>query len=777
MREIRLSNKQYKIVGDITQRAINPILAKLGATGGLEYSDFSQATHEEYYDFRDGIGKDRGVGSDARLQWSEGIDFTIDGQTVLGNKINTADYTTWVKNTAYITLNFVVPTATHTVCFECTTPGTSHATTEPTWDTTVGNTTADGTVVWTCRAYLAPIKIIDFQSNTYIIQNSRILKWNGTKLICVDKTFASPIDAIVILDGTDEYLIVSSASDAIYTTDGATWIAYPVDWITPTGYVDDETVWTNEANVYDDNTATYASVPQANTNATLQLTLTVPLYTDRIRIYASEQGGVNPDIDIDFYYEAGWHDVYDSTVTKDTWVTITNSAGVKRVEKLRVHFDTITGTTGYIHEVDFGAKFLGYMAGFESKLWCITTDGKGIISSATNDIDDYYDTFDLTGDFGTVYDLFEGKLLSDGSPILYSTGTQGTYTIDTVTELAYEQEVSYPPLTYSGHKGLYWNANVWVTTGYGILKIASSMATEIGPNQDDGLPSGYQGYIYDMVAVNNWLVYCVNGGTTDKSSILKRNLSYGGSLQVYTTSAVNKPIACLWHSPSSLYTNGRLWFGEGTDVKYMMFPDTTSNPKQVATYDYVSASGYGKFPILRKLAIIDKVALGVTAITKSCDIAGDANEYIEVFYGLNGAEPTTSLGVFETSPKPTALSFNSGLGTEFYTIQFATKLYRGTTETASPELESLVFSYYGTPETINAWLFNIDATGDEGDRIFTEFETIRDTKILSAFYPSGDTAKTSYSVKLTAMPSREWWENQGRREGVFQVVCEEIWNG
>jgi hypothetical protein len=36
--------------------------------------------------------------------------------------------------------------------YECTTGGTSHATTEPTWDTTVGNTTADGTVTWTCRA-------------------------------------------------------------------------------------------------------------------------------------------------------------------------------------------------------------------------------------------------------------------------------------------------------------------------------------------------------------------------------------------------------------------------------------------------------------------------------------------------------------------------------------------------------------------------------------------------------------------------------------------------
>lgn len=39
--------------------------------------------------------------------------------------------------------------------FEVTTAGDTHATTEPTWDFTVGNTTADNTVVWTCRGSAA----------------------------------------------------------------------------------------------------------------------------------------------------------------------------------------------------------------------------------------------------------------------------------------------------------------------------------------------------------------------------------------------------------------------------------------------------------------------------------------------------------------------------------------------------------------------------------------------------------------------------------------------
>jgi len=215
-----------------------------------------------------------------------------------------------------------------------------------------------------------------------------------------------------------------------------------------------------------------------------------------------------------------------------------------------------------------------------------------------------------------------------------------------------------------------------------------------------------------------------------------------------------------------------LWFGEGTDVKYMMFPDVTSNVKQISTYEYVDDSGYGTFPIFRKMAVITKVALGVGAITKSCS----ATDYIEVFYGLNGAVPTTSLGTFLTSPHPTILTFNSGLGTEFYTIQFAIKLFRGTTTTNSPELESLLFYYITKPATINSWTFNVLATSEYAEAMIAEFEAIRDTKTLVAFYPTGDTAKTSYNVALTTMPLRFFVENQRTRQGIIQVTVQEICN-
>ncbi len=781
MREVLLNGKHYKIAGEILQRAISPWKATITSNTGREYSSFQSAELEEYHDLRNGIGLESENPNDSnRLWWSEGIDFSTARSAVLGSLVTTAG--------------------------------------------------AFG---------VAPVKIIDFQGATYAIGNSKISKWNtGTSAWdSKDTSLANPIDAIVVTDATDEYLIVSSAQYAIYTSDGTTWANM-------TDFMEDFTVFT-EADTNNKLTVTALKALGADVDQDEDVLLYRDMGADKINaldvdfeIYLNStsdtggRGGIaisstanvdmtglaatdivvsawdlgatgrihlarGNDVAVDNYDAAGvLNTLLYCTLTRvasaDTCtVTIySDAARTTLLDTLTVagystttyryiygfiNYNVAGGGTnfdGYVQNLRLWARS-GYMDFYNDRLYFISTDGKDVTYSVAKDIDDYSGKFTLTGNFGTVYDLFEGKLLSDGTPVLYFCGTQGLFTIDTTNEKAYKQEVAYPPLTYAGHRGMYWNANVWVATGYGILKVASGSATYEGPDQDDGLPSGYQGYVYDMATVNNWLIFCVNGGSTDKSSILKRNSSLGGNLQVYTTSAVNKAITCLCHSPSSLYTNGRLWFGEGTDVKYMMFPDTTSNVKQIATYTYVDDSGYGILPTLRKLATISKTALGVAAITKSCD----DNEYVEVFYGLNGAAATTSLGTFKTSPKPTTLTFGSGLGTAFYTIQLAIKLYRGTTTTNSPELESLMFYYLPTPATISAFTLNIQATEDTANQIITELEAVRDTNTLVAFYPSGDATKTGYNVKLTTMPLRFYHENRTQREGYVTLDLQEVFKG
>lgn len=82
------------------------------------------------------------------------------------------EHTAWTANTAQALKSAVRATSDNNLYFECTTSGTTHATTEPTWDTTVGNTTSDGTVVWTTRQLQ--------QSNEVLAAYGRLWTTDGT---------------------------------------------------------------------------------------------------------------------------------------------------------------------------------------------------------------------------------------------------------------------------------------------------------------------------------------------------------------------------------------------------------------------------------------------------------------------------------------------------------------------------------------------------------------------------------------------------------------------
>jgi hypothetical protein len=82
----------------------------------------------------------------------EDLDYTV---ACVAGWLMESEVTTWAAATAYggsgEPLWVRASDSSVVVLFEATTAGTSDAT-EPTWDTTVGNTTADNTVTWTARA-------------------------------------------------------------------------------------------------------------------------------------------------------------------------------------------------------------------------------------------------------------------------------------------------------------------------------------------------------------------------------------------------------------------------------------------------------------------------------------------------------------------------------------------------------------------------------------------------------------------------------------------------
>ncbi len=80
-------------------------------------------------------------------------------------RASTISHLTWVGNTAYTYLQYVIPTTPNGFCYECTNPGTS-GTDEPSWSSTLGTTTVDGDfeqedpATWTCRPLLSPNPLV-----------------------------------------------------------------------------------------------------------------------------------------------------------------------------------------------------------------------------------------------------------------------------------------------------------------------------------------------------------------------------------------------------------------------------------------------------------------------------------------------------------------------------------------------------------------------------------------------------------------------------------------
>jgi hypothetical protein len=128
-------------------------------TQSFTATDLSTA---EYVNWKIGIrDKDQGTEAATAVIW-DCDSGKLDGLTISGDDEGLLTitfpesligplYTTWVVARAYALGDFIRPTTNNGFIYEATVAGTSHAVTEPTWNTTEGATNTDGTVTWTCR--------------------------------------------------------------------------------------------------------------------------------------------------------------------------------------------------------------------------------------------------------------------------------------------------------------------------------------------------------------------------------------------------------------------------------------------------------------------------------------------------------------------------------------------------------------------------------------------------------------------------------------------------
>ncbi len=364
-------------------------------------------------------------------------------------------------------------------------------------------------------------------------------------------------------------------------------------------------------------------------------------------------------------------------------------------------------------------------------------------------------------------DMFVGRNASD-TPTLYFLTPKGMFYLDVFTNFVFNPtEVAWEEDDKSGKKGLYWKGDHYIAVNKGIYKISGGVVTLVGPDMDDGLPEDLQGTITDMIGVGFWLVIALDGGASKKSCILKRYITGNHWHPVYVGS-LNTPIRALcWDS-------GTLYFGEGSNVKNLLFPSITDNVKQISDHTYYDG-GELIYPYFHsEFEAMPKVAHRVWATTQDCT----SSVNILIAYRKDEETAWTELGMFESSPRPTALPFpasGDSIGIQFERIQFKSVYARGDTTTDSPKLESLILEYRVIPPVLWGWDTRVVARtqGDQrGEDIIDALKTDIETGTLLSFYPSGDKSKTEYFVEVKGMPGNEAGTEFGQ-EGIYLLSLQE----
>jgi len=132
------------------------------------------------------------------------------------------------------------------------------------------------------------------------------------------------------------------------------YIVDPTGWVSPTGSADPSSQWTNEARTYDENTATFASHTGAvGWQGFLELTLSSPIYCNRVRVYSDFDTYYTDKVSIDVYNTSGWIEKYNGTISNCAWSEVEFGAE-SNVTKARFRYHYVRGSViFYFYEFDF----------------------------------------------------------------------------------------------------------------------------------------------------------------------------------------------------------------------------------------------------------------------------------------------------------------------------------------------------------------------------------------------------------------------------------------
>jgi hypothetical protein len=152
-----------------------------------------------------------------------------------------------------------------------------------------------------------------------------------------------------------------------------------------------------------------------------------------------------------------------------------------------------------------------------------------------------------------------------------------------------------------------------------------------------------------------------------------------------------------------------------------------------------------------------------------------SDETVLVEYALNGSASYTSLGTFTNST--TRLKWASGVGVEFKSIRFRFTLSRGSTNTKTPIVHSIVFKYIKVPPVRRRVGFTVNCEQTARKRattpevILDELYALVGVPLLKTLTWAGE---GTYYVKVLTMPRNDLSVQKTTADKISHVRVEAV---
>lgn len=154
----------------------------------------------------------------------------------------------------------------------------------------------------------------------------------------------------------------------------------------------------------------------------------------------------------------------------------------------------------------------------------------------------------------------------------------GVYSPVPVRELSTAQSI------YNGAGSVVHNVYLYFSFLHGLERFYRNNLDDVGPNRDEGLPSGRRGYITSMQAYIGR--FFENYDSLDGYSCIMESTNGGDHHETFRSDTVNKRIRNLFIQAIPGDTADRLWFTEGNDVVWLPLPGNTLKEDTDSTFRF-----------------------------------------------------------------------------------------------------------------------------------------------------------------------------------------------